>query len=132
MIFNQLKNYRFKSEPHIFSLFSLLSIILLQETVKMAEENNDFVIGFICQKNVCSNPAFIHMTPGVQISKKSDALGQQYTSPETAVLENKCDVIIVGRGIIQNDSPVEAAIEYKKIAYDAYLKRVNGNNFAEE
>lgn len=98
----------------------------------MAEENSDFVIGFISQKNVSSNPAFIHMTPGIQMSKKNDSLGQQYTSPETAILENRCDVIIVGRGIIQNDSPVEAAIKYKKIAYNAYLKRVNGNNFSEE
>ena len=30
----------------------------------MAEENCDFVMGFICTKQVSQNPKFIHMTPG--------------------------------------------------------------------
>lgn len=35
--------------------------------VKMAEENSDFVIGFICSSKLVEKPEFIHMTPGVQI-----------------------------------------------------------------
>ena len=30
----------------------------------MAEEHRDFVIGFICQSRLTSDPAFLHMTPG--------------------------------------------------------------------
>jgi uridine monophosphate synthetase len=40
-----------------------------KETVRLAEENSDFVIGFICQKKLSSNPKFIHMTPGKLINK---------------------------------------------------------------
>ena len=97
----------------------------------MAEENSDFVIGFISQKNVSINPAFIHIAPGIQFNKESesesdmkDNLGQQYITPEMSILEHRCDVIVVGRGIIKSDSPVETAIRYKKSAYDAYLQRL--------
>lgn len=97
------------------------------ETVKMAEENSDFVIGFISQKNVSSNPALIHIAPGIQFRKEepmSDGLGQQYITPEMSIIDHRCDVIVVGRGIIKSDSPVETTIKYKKSAYDAYLKRL--------
>ena len=30
----------------------------------MAEEHRDFIIGFICQSRLTSDPAFLHMTPG--------------------------------------------------------------------
>ena len=97
---------------------------LILETVKLAEENSDFVIGFICQKKLSQNPTMLHMTPGVQFGQKGDALGQQYNSPETAIISNKCDIIIVGRGIISSEDPVKTAIEYKQTAFDAYLKRI--------
>ena len=34
------------------------------ETVKMAEANTDFVMGFITQRKLSSNPDLIHFTPG--------------------------------------------------------------------
>lgn len=94
------------------------------ETVKMAEENKDCVIGFICQKKLSENPTVIHMTPGVQFGEKGDSLGQQYTTPEIAIVSNRCDVIIVGRGIMNSEDPVKTAIDYKSAAFDAYLKRI--------
>ena len=99
----------------------------MKETVRMAEENDDFVIGFICQRKLSSNPSLLHMIPGVQFSSSGgsgDKLGQQYISPEEAVLNRKCDIVIVGRGIIESDDQVSTAIKYKQAAYDAYLKRI--------
>ena len=90
----------------------------------MAEENADFVIGFISQKNVSTNPAFIHIAPGIQFNSSGDGLGQQYITPEMSILDHRTDVIVVGRGIIKAENPVETAIKYKKAAYDAYLKRL--------
>ncbi|RNA19075.1 uridine 5 -monophosphate synthase [Brachionus plicatilis] len=106
-----------------------------QQTVHLAEENSDFVFGFICQKKLTDNPAFIHITPGIQFNQNSemkDGLGQQYTTPEMAVLENKCDVIVVGRGILNSDDPASTALKYKLNAYESYIKRLTSRNFIEK
>jgi hypothetical protein len=36
----------------------------------MAENNSNFVIGFICQSKVSNDPAMIHMTPGIVFNFK--------------------------------------------------------------
>lgn len=90
----------------------------------MAEENSDFVIGFICQKKLSNHATMIHMMPGVQFSAAEDNLGQRYTSPETAIGSNKCDIVIVGRGILSAEDPAAKAIEYKQAAFQAYLNRL--------
>ena len=94
----------------------------------MAEENLDFVIGFISQKNVSNNPSLIHIAPGIQFrtnSTMSDSLGQQYITPEMSIIEHNCDIIVVGRGIINSENPVETAVEYQHSAYNAYLKKIS-------
>ena len=109
----------------------------------MAENNSNFIIGFICQSKVSKDPTMIHITPGfcikssiffkylticyllgVQINETLDGLGQQYTTPENAIFDKKCDIIIVGRGILNAQDQIKTAINYRNLAYNAYLNRL--------
>lgn len=91
-----------------------------QAAVRMALANLDFVIGFICQERLTDDPCLIHMTPGVQLASKGDALGQQYNTPFHAIAEKGADVAIVGRGIFCHSDPKAAAAEYREAAWEAY------------
>ena len=91
-------------------------------SIAMANQYPDFVMGFISQHQLTENPGFIHMTPGVQFDPMSgDGLGQQYISPEQAIIQNASDIIIVGRGIYQANDVLASAICYRKSAWEAYL-----------
>lgn len=94
-----------------------------QKTLKMAEENSDFVIGFITMRKLLDNPNFINFTPGVKLVKGGDNLGQQYNTPEKVIKENESDVIIVGRGVYQADDPVQEAKKYREAGWKAYQER---------
>lgn len=97
----------------------------IQKTVQMALQHKDFVIGFIAQNKLLDDPAFIHLTPGVQTGNASDRLGQQYTTPEDAILRRGTDVIIVGRGIYHAGDPLAATKHYRQLGWEAYLKRLH-------
>lgn len=92
--------------------------------VKMAEEQSDFVMGFICGSKISMRPEFIHMTPGVQMQVGGDVLGQQYTTPEEIICSKGSDVIIVGRGVLEAPDRLKAAESYRKSGWDAYKKRM--------
>lgn len=94
-----------------------------EETLKMAMENKDFVIGFITMRQLLDDPCFINFTPGVQLAVGSDNLGQQYNTPEKVIKEQKSDIIIVGRGIYGADDPVTEAKKYREAGWQAYLQR---------
>eukprot|EP01083_Nonionella_stella_P152370 488319_1 len=89
-------------------------------TVQYAEENNDFVIGFICRSKLSSDPTLINMTPGVHLEVKGDGIGQQYLTPNKVINQNRSDVIIVGRGIYRSENQAEAAKKYRDAAWKAY------------
>jgi uridine monophosphate synthetase len=67
------------------------------------------------------------MTPGVKINDagNSEGLGQQYISPESAVVTRGADVIIVGRGVTHAADPAQAAETYRESGWQAYLKRIS-------
>ncbi len=94
----------------------------VRQTVAMAERYPNFVMGFISQQRISNNPTLIHMTPGVQMTVAGDALGQQYRTPEQAIVEQGCDVMIVGRGILQAKDPIAVAEQYRQAGWQAYQK----------
>ncbi|XP_073329392.1 uridine 5'-monophosphate synthase [Pagrus major] len=96
--------------------------------LQMAEEQPDFVFGFICGSKVSKKPEFIHMTPGVQMQAGGDVLGQQYSTPEEVLCDKGSDVIIVGRGILEAPDRLEAAESYRKAGWEAYTKRLGSGD----
>jgi orotidine-5'-phosphate decarboxylase len=96
-----------------------------QETLQMALEHKDFVIGFITQRKLLDNPQFINMSPGIQIGCQKDQLGQQYITPWQAIYENESDVIIVGRGIYTKGNIIQTAKTYREQGWEAYLQRLS-------
>jgi orotidine 5'-phosphate decarboxylase subfamily 1 len=93
-----------------------------QQTLQMAEKFSDFVMGFISQRKLSADPRWIYMTPGIQLSQGKDALGQQYTTPKQAILENNTDIIIVGRGILSAANPSLEAKKYREAGWKAYTE----------
>jgi uridine monophosphate synthetase len=102
------------------SMGSLAQGSYTQASIQMATHYPNFVMGFIAQRQLTDNPGLIHMTPGIQWISSSDDLGQRYVSPEQAIIENKTDIIIVGRSIYQASNPLREARQYRKSAWEAY------------
>lgn len=111
------------------------------QAVAMARDHRDFVIGFIAMKRLGSESAsgaagsvadedFLILTPGVGLDSKGDGMGQQYKTPREVILENGCDVIIVGRGIYGKWEGAEAGViareaaRYRDAGWEAYEQRI--------
>lgn len=90
------------------------------KVVQMAKNHSDFVIGLIAQEQCTDDARFIYCTPGINGIATQDSQGQRYNSPETAIKKGS-DIIIVGRGIYQENDPREVAEEYKHAGWQAYL-----------
>ncbi len=101
----------------------LMDQAYMQATLKMAQLYPDYVMGFITQHALADEAQWINLTPGIKLKSGVDALGQQYNTPERAILENGTDVIIVGRGIISAENPLAEAVKYRTHGWAAYLQR---------
>jgi len=101
----------------------LMSADYTQRTLAMAEQFADFVIGFITQHAISTDPHWLNITPGIKFQTEGDQLGQNYVTPETAILENGSDIIIVGRGILSADDVKEEAECYRAVGWEYYRKR---------
>ncbi|RDW85847.1 orotidine-5'-phosphate decarboxylase [Coleophoma crateriformis] len=101
--------------------------------VEAAREYKDYVMGFISQETLNSQPddTFLSMTPGCQLPPPGergevggDGLGQQYNTPEKIVGRSGNDIVIVGRGIIKAADPRAEAERYRRKAWKAYEDRI--------
>ncbi|KAF8974463.1 humps family-domain-containing protein [Flammula alnicola] len=91
-----------------------------EEAVRMARQHRDFDV---------ANEDFLILTPGIGLESRGDAMGQQYRTPQEAVLGSGCDIIIVGRGIYGTDPKAVDTIAAKAERYmaegwAAYLARL--------
>lgn len=103
----------------------LLSSDYCQATLEMAERYPDFVVGFITQHALLDDhPHWLYMAPGIHLEASGDTRGQQYVSPEKAIINHGIDVIIVGRGIVHAHDPLLAAKHYRQQGFQAYLTRI--------
>ncbi len=91
-----------------------------KQTLRMAEQFPEFVIGFISQRKLSEDPGWIYMTPGVQLQEGKDALGQQYVTPDIALVKHQSDIIIVGRGILKASDTLAEAKKYREAGWKAY------------
>ncbi|KAJ1500145.1 orotidine 5'-phosphate decarboxylase [Coelomomyces lativittatus] len=95
----------------------------------LAEQHPDFVIGFIAQKRPSMSPSmqqdYLIWTPGVHLEVAGDTLGQHYRTPTQAILEEQCDILIVGRGIYQHANPIEQTKKYQKVGWHVYLQSIS-------
>lgn len=90
-----------------------------QRTLEMAHQYPNHVIGFITQHRLTNDPKLLHLTPGVQLARAEDPLGQQYRTPKIALQDQQNDLIIVGRGVTHAENPQAAAALYQKVAWEA-------------
>ena len=90
---------------------------------KIASDYPNIITGVIAQK-ATSNAPWLTLTPGVKMHPGQDNTGQRYNTPETAIMENRTDIIIVGRGITQASNLVESAEQFQEKGWQLYQQRV--------
>ena len=104
------------------SASDLITPLYTEMTRELAVENKEFVAGFITQEFL-GDDGFLHLTPGVNNNVSSDSIGQSYRTVEEAVVKQRCDIIIVGRGIYDAPDPVASARSYRDLGWAALQER---------
>lgn len=115
---------------------NLMDAKYTQACIEAAREHKDFVMGYVAQENLNSEPGenFIHMTPGCKLPPEGeeengdaiqgDGMGQQYNTPAKLIGIAGTDIVIVGRGIIKAGDPQDEAERYRMKAWKAYQARL--------
>jgi len=98
--------------------------------LELARATPETTIGFITQNSAnFDDPSFLYFTPGVHLVSTGNDAGQQYRTPYDAIVRDRCDFIIVGRGILQAETQLrmrERAKEYAKQSYEAFwFRKIN-------
>jgi len=101
---------------------NLINDYYTQKTIEFAQQYKNIVCGFISQHNL-NNNCFVYATPGINIDHNGDNMGQQYNSPENAILDRGTDLIIVGRGIYESDNTYFKLLEYKNRGWNSFIKK---------
>ena len=85
----------------------------------------DNVVGFVGQSPIEDEPlGWIQFSPGVNMISTGDGKGQQYSSPEEAILNKGADIIIVGRGLIESSDLIASAAMYRQVGWASLMKRM--------
>lgn len=101
--------------------------------VSAARANKDFVLGFVAQRSLNSEPedAFLNFAPGISLpfkgetgGMKSDGKGQRWRGPKEVIGSDGIDVVIVGRGILGAIDRAKEAERYRKASWEAYEERI--------
>ncbi|XP_063980897.1 uridine 5'-monophosphate synthase [Diachasmimorpha longicaudata] len=95
----------------------------IKESLALSKDS-DLITGHVCQSNIFSDPGLIQLTPGVKLAKASDALGQQYNTPEVVVSAG-ADLAVVGRGITESPDKISSILKYKTQLWAAYKNRIS-------
>ncbi len=103
---------------------NLIDIDYSDRTIEMANKYKDIVSGFISQKRRGTNSDFFYAMPGVNIETNGDPYGQQYNTPENAILNCGADMVIVGRGIYMAEDKEEALRMYRDRAWNSYQIKI--------
>jgi uridine monophosphate synthetase len=111
--------------PQLSSAGALTDDFYAQKTVSLAQDNTDFVVGFIARRRLAEQPDFLYFTPGVNLHSAGDQLGQQYLTPHDAIVIGGSDILIVGRGLYETNNIKETAEAYRAAGWNAYLERIN-------
>ena len=94
---------------------------------KLALEHPNNVAGVVCQSRANNDvgDGFVYMTPGVHLSITNDGLNQNYRSIKDAINKDSCDVIIVGRGIINPTVTTANYGDAVRIMAEKYVSKTN-------
>lgn len=96
-----------------------------RKAIEMAKKYPETVMGFICLRSLTKNPGMVHLTPGVKLAPGKDHLGQRYRTVDEIMIENKSDIIIVGRDITHAKNPEEAALAYRNKGWECYAQTIS-------
>ncbi|AFC26997.1 orotidine-5'-phosphate decarboxylase [Saprospira grandis] len=103
---------------------TLTSREYMKKALAIAQDQQEVVVGVVSQNKRPRDAGLLMFTPGIKLGGGSDNLGQQYNHPTEAFEKRGIDLMIVGRGIYQDEQPAQKAAEYRKVGWEAYLKRL--------